>query len=353
MKKLLLLLVLSGFIFKSALAQTTSPPQTLRLARSTFEQGRLHELPGLLEKYLKDGFSTSEKIEAYKLLTQAYIYLEEPEKADQAMLDLLRTDNYFEINEALDPAEFVALYKTFRTYPLFRVGIKLGPTATMPAITDVFAVNSSALGNGKIKPKVNLSVGLVFEKDFYGWIKNFSIAPELMYVMRSYDYTNIRFNSSDQTPETAVVTQEQNFHQQKWADLNLLVQYKLKNTKLNPYFSAGPGMSYLLGASNEMRTQVSGQGAITGPSLDTKASYNKLAYSAIFSVGSKIRVGSFYLTGDIRYQLGINNIVSKSTRSNPVAVYDYGYVPSNYRQNNLTVNLGLVIPYFNPIKLTK
>lgn len=353
MKKLLFILFLSGFIFKSALAQTTSPAQTLRLARSTFEQGRLHELPGLLEKYLKQGFSNSEKIEAYKLLTQAYIYLEEPEKADQAMLDLLRTDHYFEINEAVDPAEFVALYKTFRTTPLFRVGIKLGPTATMPAISEVFAVNSNSLGNGKFGPKVNLSVGVVFEKDLFNWIKNFSIAPEFMYVMRTYDYTNSRFNSGDQDPDAAVVTQEQNLHQQKWADLNLLVQYKFKETTLNPYFSVGPGLSYLLGATNEIRTQVDGQGAITGPSLDTKTSYNKLAYSAIFSVGSKIRVGSFYLTGDIRYQVGLNNVVNPSARSNSVAVFDYGYVPSNYRQNNFTVNLGLVVPYFNPVKLTK
>lgn len=38
-----------------------------------------------------------------------YIYLEEPAKADQSMLNILLTDPYFEINEAMILAEFVAL----------------------------------------------------------------------------------------------------------------------------------------------------------------------------------------------------------------------------------------------------
>src|SRR5690348_11970776 len=114
MKKTLLLLtvLLAAGV---ARAQLTSCAQTLRLARSTYEQGRLHEVPELLERCLENGFSRQEKVEAYKLLCLSYIYLEEPAKADEAMLDLLRTDHYFEINETTDPAEFVALYKTFRT----------------------------------------------------------------------------------------------------------------------------------------------------------------------------------------------------------------------------------------------
>src|SRR6187402_851971 len=125
MKKLLLVLILLVACIQFICAQTTtSPAQTLRLARATFEQGRLHELPRLLENLQR--FSQSEKVEAYKLLTQTYIYLEEPEKADEAMLNLLRTDHYFEVSEAVDPAEFVALYKTFRTTPTYRFGAKLG-----------------------------------------------------------------------------------------------------------------------------------------------------------------------------------------------------------------------------------
>jgi outer membrane protein W len=267
------------------------------------------------------------------------------------MLDLLNSDHFFKPNDAVDPAEFIALYRKFRVDPLFRVGLKLGPTATMPSILETYYVGGNAQGNGKFAPKVGFSIGLVFEKDFPGFIKNFSIAPEVVFISRSYNYTNTLLTESDQTPDEAVIAQDQNLLKQSWLDLNLLVQYKLKESKFNPYISIGPGISYLLNSTNNIATQVEGQGAITGSDIDTQNSYNPLAYSAIISLGSKIRLGGFYLTGDIRYQYGLNNVVDTSNRSNEEALFGYGYVPPNHRQNNFTVNVGLVIPYFSPKKL--
>src|SRR5258706_9043491 len=86
--------------------QLQSGAQTLRLAQSIYEQGRLHELPELINKNL-DAFSKSEKVTGYRLLTLAYIYLEEPEKADETLLKLIQTDPYFKPNPGVDPAEFI------------------------------------------------------------------------------------------------------------------------------------------------------------------------------------------------------------------------------------------------------
>ena len=118
MRKILPLILISSIAFYHATGQSTCT-QTLRTARSTYDQGRLQELPSLLDGCLKNGFTQQEKVEAYKLLSLAYIYLEESAKADEAMLNLLRTDHYFEINTSTDPAEFIALYRTFRTRPIY------------------------------------------------------------------------------------------------------------------------------------------------------------------------------------------------------------------------------------------
>jgi hypothetical protein len=349
---LLSLLTLSGKVF----GQASTCTQTLRLVQSTYEQGRLHELEGLMAGCIKAGFDKQQKVQAYRYLTLAYIYLEEPEKADAAMLELLNADHFFKYNDAVDPAEFIALYRKFRVDPLFRYGFKLGLTATMPAIQETFYVGSSAQGNGKFAPKAGFSAALVFEKDFPGFIKNFSIAPEVMFVSRSYDYSNPTISISDDpdATTTTIISQRQNLHKQAWLDLNPLVQYKLGESKFNPYISIGPGIGFQLNSSNEeLATQVEGQGAVTGPAIDTKETYKSLAYSAIISIGAKIRLGDFYLTSDLRYQYGLNNVVNESSRSNPEALFDYGYVPSNYSQNNLTINFGLVVPYFSPKKLVK
>ena len=92
---ILLVAACAAHIARPAYGQSTSCAQTLRLAQSVYDQGRLQELNGILQNCLQNGFTKQERVEAYKLLTLSYIYQEEPEKADEAMLDLLRTDPYF------------------------------------------------------------------------------------------------------------------------------------------------------------------------------------------------------------------------------------------------------------------
>ena len=293
MKYIVGFILLSLTTFSSQVfGQASTCTQTLRLVQSTYEQGRLHELETLMGGCLKSGFDNQQKVQAYRYLTLAYIYLEEPEKADAAMLDLLNSDHFFKPNDAVDPAEFIALYRKFRVNPLFRVGLRLGPTATMPAIQETFYVGSNAQGNGKFAPKVGFSLGLAFEKDFPGFIKNFSIAPEIVYISRSYNYTNPTLTVSDSTGKP-IISQTENLVKQSWLDLNLLVQYKLSESKFNPYISIGPGIGLLLKSTNGLATKVEGQGSITGPAEDTKSSFNPLTYSVVVAVGSKIRLGAW------------------------------------------------------------
>ena len=65
-------------LFASRVQAQSSCAQTLRNARATYDQGRLHELPDLLAGCIGNGFTQQEKVEAYKLLTLAYIYLAVP-----------------------------------------------------------------------------------------------------------------------------------------------------------------------------------------------------------------------------------------------------------------------------------
>ncbi len=363
MKKIVGFVFLSLVVFSNhVFGQASTCTQTLRLVQSTYEQGRLHELETLMAECLKSGFDEQQKVNAYRYLTLAYIYLEEPEKADESMLALLNTGqagHFFKPNDLVDPAEFIALYRKFRTEPLFRFGGKVGMTSTLPAISETFYVGSNAEGNGQFSPRFGFSVLGVFEKDFPDFIKNFSIAPEIGFISRSYNYSNPFLTAKDETPDNPNFRITENIQKQSWFDLNLLVQYKIKDNKkgkdnkFNPYIGIGPGISYLSGSTNEIQTEVIGLGTITGSAIVTKSSYKSLAYSAIITLGSKFRVGGFYLTGDIRYQYGLNNVVDESNRSESEALFDYGFVPPNYRHNNVTFNLGLVIPHFNPKKLIK
>ena len=104
--------------------------QTLRQARTTFDEGRIHELEARLSGCISNGFNDEERTEAYRLLILSYIYLDETDKADKTMLDLLHDNPGFKISNEADPTELINLYSTFRTEPIFFWGGKVGANTT-------------------------------------------------------------------------------------------------------------------------------------------------------------------------------------------------------------------------------
>ena len=344
-------------------SQNTSCTQTIRLIRSQYEAGRLHELPGLANGCLnpragQQGFTKEERREAYRYLTLAYIYLEEPDSADINMLKLLETDHFYQINETIDPAEFIALYKKFRTKPIFRYGLKVGVNMTQPNVLEYYNVGSTAGGSGKYGLSVGFNVMLAFEKDLEGKFKNFVVAPELALVSRTFSYSNPSLNFADKRPDSTVSTQQFAFSQQ-WLDLHGIVQYRLKArnpTDFYTYIGAGPGISYLLSSKNQPSTTY-GTGSngytVTGPQVDDTKSYNNLVYSAVLSAGLKKRIGELYLSVDIRYQFGVSNVVNNASRTNQIIGFDYAGSYNNYRMSNLMIQLGVLFPRFVPKKLVK
>lgn len=340
-------------------AQTSTCAQTLRLARSTYEQGRFHEIPALLENCLASGdakFTKQERVEALRILTLAYLYQEEPEQADATMIRLLNEDHFYEPNVNVDPAEFTALYATFRTDPVFSLGLKFLVNSTYPSAFNNFYIGSSALGKGEYSPVFNFQVGASFEKKLFlgrpnSKLSRLTAAPEIMFMKHSFSYANEALTISDQTGEPysridAKITQTR-------FDLNGLIQYQLKESTINPYFMAGPGISYLYKTDAEIETQFPAEGSVvTGTSVDMSNTFNALDFTANVGAGLKFKFGEIYLAADIRYKYGLTNLINKSTRSEPEATFDYGFGNNDIRQSSVIVNIGFTWPYFNPKKLS-
>ena len=339
-------------------AQTSTCAQTLRLARSTYEQGRFHEIPALLENCLASGeskFTKQERVEALRILTMAYLYQEEPEQADETMIRLLNTDHFYEPNVNVDPAEFTALYATFRTDPVFALGLKFGANNTYPTALNNFYVGNASVGKGEYSPLFNIQIGASFEKKLFLGKRNsrlsqLTAAPEIMFSNHTFSYANEVLTQSDQTGLS--YSQIDTKYSQSRLDLNGLIQYQLKESTINPYVMAGPGISYLLKTDAEIETQFPSEGSVvTGPSVDVTDTFNALDYTAIVGAGLKFKFGEIYLAADVRYKYGLTNLINTSTRSNPEATFDYGSVPNDMRQSSVIVNIGFTWPYFNPKKL--
>ncbi len=349
---LIILLVAGG---GTAFSQSTNCTQVLSLVRLTYEQGRLHELPQLADACLTaapgKGFTKEQKREAYRYLTLAYIYLEEPEKADETMLKLLDTDHFYQINLASDPAEFIALYNKFRHEPLFRVGLKFGLNLTQPTALSYYNIGSTAGGMGKYSLSSSFQILALFEKDL---TKKLIIAPEVGLVLRGYNYSNSNLLVADDPAVPASVSTQNLIVKQSYLDLNGIVQYKIKSSiQLQTYIGGGPGISYLLSSTDQATTVLGNEFTITGSTVDDTKSFNKLMYSFSVVAGAKLKFGEIYVTGDLRYQIGLSNVINKSSRSNMSLVYDYQAQYNDYRMSNLMLNIGIIYPYFKPKKLIK
>jgi hypothetical protein len=359
--KYFLALTLVCFIgLNMALAQQGGA-QTLRLAQSIYEQGRLHELPSL--PGLQDAeivkYSKSDQVSAYKLLTLAHIYLEEPEKADETMLKLLRADHFFEPNEQVDPAEFLGLYKTFRTKQVFNIGLKFGINNTTPMLSDLYYVVDGSQGKGKYSTPLSLQFGIVFEKALFSGSKNktlnrLTFAPEVLYTSRAFGYTNSSFSSQLSAADFKGTIK------QSWLDINLLVQYKINKSKtLQTYVMLGPGASYILKGTIGTPTRtwdggsVKGAGSVNGADIDNTTSYKKIVPSIVAAAGLKFKFGAIYLLAEGRIQYGLTSPVNSATRTNVQSVFDYSYTLPDYKPLTVMGNIGFVFPYFNPIKLKR
>lgn len=350
MRKLLFGTALLIAFVKQGQAQELNCTQKLRTARATYEQGRLHELPVLLEGCLKNGFTETERVEAYRLLTLTYIYLEEPVKADEAMISLLNTDHFFEINEAVDPVEFKSLYKKFRTEAILSYGAKIGVNTNHISVLKNYYIWASSEGKGEYTPKVSAQFALFVEKNL---TDKLIINPEISYVGTTFLYTNNAISFSDTVAQSSDKAEFTN--KQSRIQLNTLFQYRISESKFAPYIALGPGIGYLL--SSSVAGDITVGNSITIPETDTRDNYKILTYSVIASAGIKYKVGSFYLTADLRYQRGFGNIVnqknrSKDTSENRTLLYN-GYIHNDFSISQSMVNIGLIVPFFRPKKLIK
>lgn len=340
MKRFLVVTALSVCGMGVAFAQVTNCSQTLRLANSIYEQGRLHELEELLKNCLKDGFTPTEKVQAYRLLTLAYIYLEEPEKADETMLKILQTDHYFVSNPAIDPAEFQALYNTFRHDEIYRLGVKLGGNMTVPNL-----VSSNSASNASVEYKMGYGFtgALVGEIPLFGKFRKFTINPELQFQLANLTAKS----SSTQSTGEFVTNMTQKY---SYVCLPVTAQYQLLSKAYKPYVLLGVSPDYLLTSTRSLSESRAGFPSVEAASSST--SVNKLNVSIVAGIGIRLRVAGGYFITEVRYKYGLSHITRVSdTFTNDDQVLSYKFAGAIYKLNGASLSIGYVQNFFNPKKL--
>jgi hypothetical protein len=357
MKKISLFIILVG-LSATSFAQTCA--QTLRLARATYEQGRLHEIAKQLENCLKSpeegGFSKVEKqlrVDAYKILCLSYIYLEEPQKADEAMLNLKRTDPYYRPNPEVDPAEFVALYRSFREDPIYRFGGTLGANFSRPNVIEQITVVELD-EDSEYKQAVGLQFGAAFDLPLtlFKQEDRWTLHSELLYQQNKFEI-DIKENKSGD-PNTPLLNEFEGIETHTRIALPITLEYRIMDKKLNPYVALGVSTAFLIKSEILAEKTRAGQAGVPEKTAELNPQRENINISALAAAGIKLPVGPGFLVFELRYAHGLTNVSTPETAyANQALALDYGYSDSVFKLSSLSLAGSFIFNKFNPQKLTR
>jgi hypothetical protein len=344
MKFFKIVFIVSAFIgVQSNTYAQNNCPQTLKKAQDTYDEGRISEVPDLLDACLKnkDGFTKVERIDAYKLLTLTWLYFNERTKAEESMHNFLVLNPEYEINEALDPTEFINLYNSFRTSPVLIYGFKLGLNGQDINVIRNFSVDNSAENRGKYKSILGKQIGLTFEIPFK---KRLSLLTEFNITGKSYKYTDeiLGFAKVDFTEKQTLV------------EVPILLHINLSKKRFMPYVNFGGTLGYLVGAKAIVTRKDDVEGTkqdVPGPEQKIAHLRHKLMYHASIGAGFKLKnvISNGYILVDLRYNIGLRNVVNPANRtSNPELIYNYLYIDNDFTMNSLVFSVGYALPKYKP-----
>jgi len=316
-------------------AAQSSCVQNLRDARSLYDEGRLNELPDLLQECIENGFSKEEKVEALRLVTLSHLFNEEQQRAENSYLRLLNINPEFQPNKDSDPTELLILAESFDTDPKFFFGVKGG--ASYNIIQGNPEIIHSQIFPGSYEFPLGLSGGVFFQ---YPINDIFSVNIEAF-----YNYRNTILNRPIGSEESNT------FHTidetQQWIEMPLLVNYRLPWVdKFLLEATAGPSVQYLISSNLSVK-------GLNGDliNFDMLPYRNQFNMSGIVGMRANFKeFGANFITVEMLFQYKVLSEVNKKEMSETVKVNlaDVGFTDFNYRGHALWLRLGLRFPYFKP-----
>lgn len=322
--------------------------QQLVMATDEFNAGRFYGIPGLLKQCLDRGFTKEQRQRAYILLTQVYLLLDDPIGAEESYLKILEANPEYETNPDIDPIDVVYLSKRFTASPIFSIYGRVGAnTSLVRVIHDVNTYSGPEQVNTSyiLRPGFHAFVGL----DWHAW-QNFALSAELGYKLTAYRKDQGQKYRLDNT---------EFIDRQAWLSLPISVKYFHPVGKFKPYGFVGYSLNLLLSDKGEIRifNQDEGvdQNIITkvteSPTLDMMDQRRTLNHAVFIGGGVRYKWKLDYLFAEIRYTMGLTNVVQPSGVFSSQAMQAYGHTDDYFRLDQLGISFGFIKPLYKPRKL--
>jgi hypothetical protein len=372
-KKIFALLLITLGV-QSVFAQSDDCELTIGRAVDEYNAGHFYSIPSILEPCLNQ-FSNEQRQRAYLLLTQTYLLMDDPIGAKQSYLSVLRANPEFLPDTAVHTIDVIYLSKKFTATSVFSWFAKAGTNVSqVRVIRDL-----STVGETTATEYYNYRFG--YQAAVGGDLaitEKINARAELGFLQATYKHTAKNF---------FVLDSKQFIDRQSWITLPLSVVYSDHLGKYRPYGYAGYSFQYLFadrgdititnnrpaGSSNEELTGIEERENTPEESPQISLLYKRNRFNqAIFAGGGmKVKIGLDYIFFDIRYSMGLKNVVSEKNvyadyaQSTNEYLYSdqhissqdpstrYMHVDDFFRLDNISFSVGFLRPLYKPRELKK
>ncbi len=313
----------------------------IRDAELVFESGNYDDCINILENALKDcNYSSQEKEEALIVLIRAYLEEDNIDEVNKGIVKLLKNNPNFKLREGLVQQDFVAYFNKFRVRPLLSIGVRFGIGIPQYKVTKKYSildgVDYNAPYNWRVEGQFEISVEFSF-------INNLSLSSEAGYISYKYkrSITGVDSWNLDYTEKISYFE----------FPLYLKKYFEIKKLNYKPFLLTGLYFTRLQSAfadveltyhSYDYLTNETDRNDISSTKIDRVDERTLNNYGVLFGLGLSHKIKNFIFSTDVRYSIGINNIMSvKNKYHNSELIYNYYYVDNDVKINKLDLSFSV------------
>jgi len=322
------------------LAQEEDCAFKLREAQQLYDNGKIENVPELLQPCIQRGFTQEERLQAFKLIILCEIYDDDQVNAHAEMLSFLKRYPEYELSPT-DPVEFRFIFEQYRTRPILDLGLFVGGNMSHGMIRQPF----SPFNLNREKPRY-INDGISFQA---GTVINFYVSNRIQICLEPmYAQSKIQLAYEKSSIDGFGAETPDHFENQGFLYFPLSGTYEFTAGKFRPYGRLG-GMLGLMFNNSTSTTQ----GIFQGPDEDNLENRNRLNYWIFAGTGTKYKLNKGYFYLDARYNIGLNLYLGSTENRFRQDNHNwvYMYQDSDFRVNSFMISFGYVRSFYNPKRI--
>lgn len=352
----------SGLFAQDDFDEENECVRKLNKAQKAYDDGLIEEVEKMIGQCLSGNELTKdEKLRGYKLLAMAKTYDGKEKEAEQAMHSFLQLDPEYEPQPGVDPKEFLELYNSYHTSPLYTIGLYGGPNWSIPQSYKEFGAYDTENDTKTYKSGVGFQIGVRGTRYIY---KGLNVHLDLVFSQNNFSYSHdilesyTKVDYADQITKSSTkgVTIE-SIESQTAVNIPISFSYTfLKDKSFRPYVMLGFETRLLIGANNSVTKTYFDQdiASVEIANIENfKDERNSLIFSGLAGIGTHYKVprGAFF--AELKYNIGISDQVNRDAVdvNDDSRLWNFYELDNDFTMDNIYFNIGFNYFFYKPRKM--